>query len=115
MPNHVHGIIMIEKSMKIHEPNETHATQQSNEPSSNFAPQSKNTASIIRGIKIGVTKYAVNNNLPFEWQARYYDHIIRHENDLNPIRKYIINNPSNWKMDEYTNVRSAPSVSVKDE
>ncbi|MBP9023736.1 MAG: hypothetical protein KBH06_11095 [Spirochaetes bacterium] len=125
MPNHIHGIIIIEKPMICNVsikpvdimgiPVETQdfaslptqqsdATKQSNEPSSNFGPQSKNIASIIRGFKIGVTKYAVNNNIPFKWQSRYYDHIIRDENDLNRIRKYIIDNPSNWEMDEYTEV-----------
>ena len=133
MPNHVHGIIVIEKPMicnvsaKSGESNETHTAQQSDvsqqtrepntphEPVSNFGPQSKNIASIIRGFKIGVTKYAVNNNIPFEWQGRYYDHIIRDENDLNRIRKYIIENPSKWKMDEYTDVQSAQSTYAKDE
>ena len=136
MPNHIHGIIIIEKPMICNVsikpvdfmgiPVETQdfaslptqqsdATKQSNEPSSNFGPQSKNIASIIRGFKIGVTKYAVNNNIPFEWQGRYYDHIIRDENDLNRIRKYIIKNPSKWEMDEYTQVQSAQSTSNKDE
>ncbi len=99
MPNHIHGIIIIEKtSQQSHEPNTPH------EPASNFGPQSKNIASIIRGFKIGVTKYAVINNISFEWQGRYYDHIIRDENDLNRIRKYIIENPSKWETDEYTEV-----------
>ena len=143
MPNHIHGIIIIEKqSQQTRESNETHTAQQSvvsqqsrekhqthvmqqsqhtreqhqtHEPASNFGPQSKNIASIIRGFKIGVTKYAVNNNIPFEWQGRYYDHIIRDENDLNRIRKYIIDNPSKWEMDEYTEVQNAQSTSAKEE
>jgi len=116
-----------QQSQQTHGSNETHTTQQSDvtqqshesntphETASNFGPQSKNIASIIRGFKIGVTKYAVNNNIPFEWQGRYYDHIIRDENDLNRIRKYIIKNPSKWEMDEYTQVQSAQSTSNKDE
>ena len=91
-------------TQQTHVAQQSDATKQSNEPSSNFGPQSKNIASIIRKFKIGVTKYAMKNNIPFEWQSRYYDHIIRDENDLNRIRKYIIDNPSNWKMDEYTEV-----------
>lgn len=31
------------------------------------------------------------------WQRNYYEHVIRDENDLNRIRKYIQLNPSNWK------------------
>ncbi len=122
MPNHIHGIIVIEKTVKHRKHGESakHGesveTQNlaslqsnvsesnvppsnvsvSNMPPSNFGPQSKNIASIIRGFKIGVTKYAVNNNIPFKWQPRFHDHIIRDENDLNRIRKYIMNNPLNW-------------------
>jgi REP element-mobilizing transposase RayT len=33
---------------------------------------------------------------PDTWQLRYYDHIIRSENDLRRIREYIKNNPSQW-------------------
>ena len=34
------------------------------------------------------------------WQRNYYEHVIRNENDLNQIRKYIIENPIRWEMDE---------------
>jgi REP element-mobilizing transposase RayT len=30
------------------------------------------------------------------WQRGFYDHIIRNENELWAIRRYIINNPKNW-------------------
>jgi hypothetical protein len=30
------------------------------------------------------------------WQRNYYKHIIRHENELNRIREYIVNNPFKW-------------------
>lgn len=33
------------------------------------------------------------------WQRNYYDHIIRNEEELNEVRKYIRNNPLNWQMD----------------
>ncbi|MBN2365713.1 MAG: transposase, partial [Calditrichaeota bacterium] len=36
----------------------------------------------------------------FSWQRNYYEHIIRNENDLNRIRKYIIENPSQWNQDK---------------
>jgi len=34
------------------------------------------------------------------WQRNYYEHVIRNENDLNDVRQYIINNHSQWDMDE---------------
>ena len=33
------------------------------------------------------------------WQSRFYDHIIRNEKELNRIRKYIVENPKEWKRD----------------
>ena len=33
----------------------------------------------------------------FQWQPRFYDHIIRNKRDLERIRKYIQKNPYNWK------------------
>ena len=35
----------------------------------------------------------------FNWQTRFYDHIIRDKNSLNKIRQYIINNPGKWDRD----------------
>ncbi|MCF7792905.1 MAG: transposase [Candidatus Cloacimonetes bacterium] len=34
------------------------------------------------------------------WQRRYYDHIIRNQQDLNNTKHYIINNPKNWIGDD---------------
>lgn len=34
------------------------------------------------------------------WQRNYYEHIVRDENELNRIRKYIIENPIKWDLDE---------------
>lgn len=62
---------------------------------------SQSLSSIIRGFKIGVTKYCKNNNLTqFSWQKSFYDHIIRNEKSLINIKQYIIDNPKNWKKDE---------------
>ena len=33
------------------------------------------------------------------WQRNYYEHVIRDENDLNRVQKYIINNPLRWLSD----------------
>ena len=34
------------------------------------------------------------------WQRNYYERIIRNEIEMNRIRQYIINNPSQWENDE---------------
>ena len=63
---------------------------------------SKTIGSIIRGFKIGVTKWCRQNTDIYQvWQRNYYEHIIRNENDLNRIRNYIIENPLKWKEDKY--------------
>jgi len=101
MPNHVHGIVIINK------PNDERYVETQNfaslpsESRNKFGPQSKNLASIIRGFKIGVTKNARIINADFAWQSRYHDHIIRNDESLYRIRNYIKNNPSKWMKDKF--------------
>jgi len=69
-----------------------------NLPSKNkYAPQSKNLGSIIRGFKSAVTMYALDHNIVFGWQTRFYDHIIRDYDGYQRIANYIQNNPDNWE------------------
>ena len=56
-------------------------------------------SSVINHFKGRVTKYAKKENLPFKWQSRFHDHMIRDEDELKRIQQYIINNPKNW--DQY--------------
>ena len=94
MPDHIHGIVLINKP----EYNEWRVNK--------FGPQSKNLGSVIRGFKVGVKKYARENKINFEWQPRYYDHVIRSENELNRIREYIIENPIKYVMKTNTKNKS---------
>ena len=34
------------------------------------------------------------------WQRNFYEHIIRNDEELANIRRYITENPSKWEMDE---------------
>jgi REP element-mobilizing transposase RayT len=66
-----------------------------------FRSPSKTIGSIIRGFKIGVTKwFRQNTDIYVVWQRNFYEHIIRNEVELNRIRQYIIDNPKKWKTDE---------------
>ncbi len=76
-------------------------TSDPNAPKNQFGPQSKNLASIIRGFKIGVTKNARIIDPDFEWQSRFYDHIIRNNESYWRITNYIINNPKKWEEDNF--------------
>jgi len=61
-------------------------------------------SAIIRSFKSTVTKRIneLRNMLGKEvWQKGFYEHIIRNENDLYNIRKYIELNPLQWEIDEY--------------
>ncbi len=118
MPNHIHGIIVIlkpdfydvETQNLASVPVTNHHTETQNVASlhGRFGPQSQNLASIIRGFKIGVTKFAGNNNIPFKWQPRFHDHIIRNENEFANIQLYIMHNPLNWESDDYFSIEKEP-------
>jgi len=108
MPNHVHGIIIINKlddgrDVGTQNLASLHSTDHLfiDKPKNQFGPQSKNLASIIRGFKIGVTKNARLVNPSFSWQSRYYDHIIRNDRSFYRITEYIKNNPANWREDKF--------------
>ncbi len=61
---------------------------------------SKTIGSIVRGFKIGVTKW-MRANTPVHdvWQRNYYEHIVRNNNELNRIHEYIASNPARWESD----------------
>ena len=93
MPNHIHGILMIENRDDV----------RANDYSPQHRPNgtSKTIGAIVRGYKIGVTKwFRTNINTRAVWQRNYYEHVIRSENDLNHTREYILNNPLNWNNDD---------------
>src|SRR5699024_4918630 len=98
MPNHFHAIIGIgeNKYNKHRIVVETQCIASLQQYKNQFGPQSKNLSSIIRGFKIGVTKNARLIHSDFQWQPRYYDHIVRNNTSLNRISKYMLNNPKEW-------------------
>lgn len=56
--------------------------------------QSKNLASIVRGIKSNVTTQARKDGLTCQiWHTNYYERIIRSQESLARIEKYIRDNP----------------------
>jgi REP element-mobilizing transposase RayT len=73
MPNHIHRVILIGENDYNHRDirrDAMHGVYTTGKPEYNnqFAPQSKNIASIIRGYKSAVTIYARKNNIEFDWQ-----------------------------------------------
>jgi len=94
MPNHVHGIIIIEDSVETRD-RVSPQTQQFGNPIKNSLPV------IVNQYKGSVTRAIRKSGNPtFQWQPRFYDHIIRNEKDLFRIRKYIDLNPLKWSLGE---------------
>ena len=96
MPNHIHGIIIINKSNiqtpKFYE--ETHPYKKMETPRLGYIETPKLGVStgkpgdlgmIINQYKRICTIKSRKINPCFEWQPRYYDHIIRNNQDLNRI------------------------------
>jgi putative transposase len=103
MPNHIHGIVIFNA---VGAKNISPIFRDDNsDRAKNVSPLQHGTSmtigSVIRGFKIGVTKWArANGAFHDPWQRNYYEHIIRNEPELNKIREYIINNPLSWETDE---------------
>jgi putative transposase len=104
MPNHLHGNLEINwdnvnNTQQCVETQNFASLRADGQYKNKFGPQSKNLSSIIRGFKIGVKKYATMNSIDFQWQSRFYDRVIRDDDELNRIREYIFSNPQNWERD----------------
>ena len=76
MPDHLHGILCFgKKERSAWQPNQ-------------FGPQIQNLAAVVRGFKSAVTSFARANSIDFHWQPRYFDRVIRSDNELNLIRDF---------------------------
>ena len=88
MPNHVHGIIIINDAVETRDRVSLQNDEKFGKPLKNSLPV------IINQYKGSVTRKIRKSGSPFfQWQPRFYDHIIRNEKDLHRIRTYIKNNP----------------------
>lgn len=128
MPNHVHGILIIDKplvdkgdvdynvetrqclvstTMTPITPNVPVNTPPTNNKTigqTRFQNQGKGTiSSIVGSYKSVVSKKAGFINPLFGWQSRFHDHIIRDAQSFETIQNYIANNPANWKDDKFNN------------
>ena len=65
----------------------------------NISPRKNSLAVVIRGVKSSITHYANKNNIPFAWQTRFHDRIIRNQAELDRISDYIEKNVVNWHDD----------------
>jgi putative transposase len=107
MPNHVHGILIIDKTndepfVETRQCLVSNIENNSIIGSSRFQNQGKNTiSSIVGSYKSIVTKMSRQIDPNFGWQSRFHDHIIRNSESFENIQHYIEQNPSKWKEDTF--------------
>jgi len=87
MPNHIHAIIYIHENKN----------NVSNDRSKMYIPK------IIQNFKAAFTRKIRKSfdDYSFTWQKSYYESVLNSDFELNEIRNYILNNPLNWKDDEF--------------
>lgn len=119
MPNHIHSIVYIDRYREFisHSRNATHNRDAAhsrdaachvstindcpkNKKMQEIANQCGRLSVVVGGIKSAITKFANQHQIPFAWQTRFHDRIIRDQNECNAIADYIENNAMNWHLDE---------------
>ena len=91
MPNHIHLLLWVKSDKR------TANGGQSRTPVPTKVERSNSTCSqFVSTFKRFCNKECGENI----WQARYYDHIIRNDDDCREHVKYINENPINWHYDE---------------
>ena len=98
MPNHIYLIAIIEDVCR--DVPWRVSTEGKNVIMQNIANKQGRLSTMIGGFKQSITRFARQNNIPFAWQPRFYDRIIRKTDDLNRIAEYIDTNVVRWEYDE---------------
>jgi REP element-mobilizing transposase RayT len=135
MPNHVHGIVLIEaqfiapgvvRGLDALNPDATpqdamnraptpgeraqggmNRAPTSDEPAQGGVTRAPTLGECVRTFKAASTRLIrVGGNEEFVWQRNYYEHVIRDDDELGRVKEYIRANPENWDSDEH-NVRTS--------
>jgi putative transposase len=113
MPNHLHGIVIINEHILETGKGNQDILGARNAP---LRQEPNSISSFVAGFKSAVTKrinlLRNNRDIPI-WQRNYYESIIRDEQSLIAVQEYILNNPCQWKKDP-DNQENDPSGQVLD-
>lgn len=115
MPNHVHGILIINKSDDFDNVNDVNVETRLIASLPSTAPSkppggitgiknpmiNQNISRIIRWYKGRCTFEIRKTQTDFGWQSRFHDHVIRNDTSFQNISQYIIDNPKNWNADTF--------------
>ena len=108
MPNHLHGIVVISGS-PVGAKDFSPLHRINHPPFRPVGTPAKSIGSIVRGFKIGVTKwFRERGDTRVVWQRNYYEHVIRGEESMSRIREYIQNNPARWEFDRENPAATSP-------
>ncbi len=102
MPNHVHGILMVNKTVlpveaRLIAPLQAERGGITGEKNPMLH---ENVSHIIRWYKGRCTFEIRKHHADFQWQSRFYDIIIRNSTAFENISRYIENNPKKWGQDK---------------
>lgn len=111
MPDHIHAIVHLAGRDAIHRVSNRDMTINARDAMNRVSTRGgitgwanpmlhENLGAVIRGLKARITKFAHENDIPFAWQSRFYDRIIRNQEELNATAKYIEDNLIKWTDDE---------------
>jgi len=98
MPNHFHGLVIINARQN----NDVCPSVSASPIKSSRTLQADSLGAIIGQFKVAVTRRAKSSQIYSDqriWQRNYHEHIVRNEESLNDIRRYIIENPARWAED----------------
>ena len=113
MPNHLHGIVIINEHILETGKGNQDILGARNAP---LRQEPNSISSFVAGFKSAVTKrinlLRNNRDIPI-WQRNYYESIIRDEQSLIAVQEYILNNACKWKKDP-DNQENDPSGQVLD-
>ncbi len=104
MPNHVHGIVSLVDALGESK-RAQHAAPLRKTDSARGRTVPGSLGAIIRSFKSACTK-TINEKMGTSevkrepvWQRNYYERVIRNEEELDRIRRYILFNPTRWASD----------------
>ena len=116
MPNHLHLIVCIDGSRvacrdaacrdaacrdAACRDAACHVSTTNNNKMQEIADQCGLVSIAMGGMKSALTNHAHSNKIPFGWQTRFHDHIIRDQEEWERIANYIENNPASWENDKF--------------
>lgn len=94
MPNHLHAILAVQRGTACRTPMYEEFGK----------PVPGSIATVVRSFKSEVTRRwrsKGGQKSAVIWQRGYYLHVIRDQDELNRVRRYIRLNPLKWELDQY--------------